>query len=187
MQQGTYLGTLEHVNHLDLVGWINTARYKWAELMGNKINFKPATFYLGIMDHLAKTVEGLDADAGEGGDRRGAKRGHGEILDSVPHGVATRREEGIATGVHPTKAPSSKQPNAKGNGESADPGFSSGPNRYCGATNVSLSTTLEVTTSTHSTHKPGSFVYPPRQHTPESKFKDSRPIPTRQTKPRNDD
>lgn len=32
--QGTYLGTLEDVNHLDLVGWINTARYKWAEIRG---------------------------------------------------------------------------------------------------------------------------------------------------------
>ncbi|KAI0375229.1 alpha/beta-hydrolase [Pilatotrama ljubarskyi] len=55
---GTYLGTLEGVNHLDLVGWINTARYKWAEIMGREIKFKPATFYLGIADHLARVVEG---------------------------------------------------------------------------------------------------------------------------------
>ena len=55
--QGTYLGTLEGVNHLDLVGWINTARYKWAEIMGREIKFKPATFYLGIADHLARVVE----------------------------------------------------------------------------------------------------------------------------------
>ncbi|KAI0639635.1 Alpha/Beta hydrolase protein [Trametes polyzona] len=54
---GTYLGTLEGVNHLDLVGWINTARYKWAEIMGREIKFKPATFYLGIADHLARVVE----------------------------------------------------------------------------------------------------------------------------------
>jgi triacylglycerol lipase len=52
------LGTLEGVNHLDLVGWINTARYKWAEIMGRSIKFKPATFYLGIADHLARVVEG---------------------------------------------------------------------------------------------------------------------------------
>ncbi|KAI0328176.1 alpha/beta-hydrolase [Cubamyces sp. BRFM 1775] len=59
---GTYLGTLEGVNHLDLVGWINTARYKWAEIMGREIKFKPATFYLGIADHLARVVEGQGQD-----------------------------------------------------------------------------------------------------------------------------
>ncbi|KAL0580812.1 lipase 2 [Marasmius crinis-equi] len=55
---GEYLGTLEGVNHLDLVGWINTARYKWAEMTGREIKFKPATFYLGVADMLAKRVEG---------------------------------------------------------------------------------------------------------------------------------
>ncbi|KAI0778411.1 alpha/beta-hydrolase [Trametes elegans] len=64
---GTYLGTLEGVNHLDLVGWINTARYKWAEIMGREIKFKPATFYLGIADHLARVVEG-QGQAGPSGD-----------------------------------------------------------------------------------------------------------------------
>ncbi|THH28298.1 hypothetical protein EUX98_g5891 [Antrodiella citrinella] len=59
-QWGTYLGTLEGVNHLDLVGWVNTARYKWAEIMGREIKFKPATFYLGITDHLARVVEGQE-------------------------------------------------------------------------------------------------------------------------------
>jgi len=58
---GTYLGTLEDVNHLDLVGWINTARYKWAEFTGREIKFKPATFYLGVADFLARQVEGQDA------------------------------------------------------------------------------------------------------------------------------
>ncbi|KAF9786694.1 Alpha/Beta hydrolase protein [Thelephora terrestris] len=105
---GTYLGTLEHVNHLDLVGWINTARYKWAELMGNEIKFKPATFYLGIVDYLAKAVEGLkpdDADEERGG---GAKRGHGEIVDGVSQGetnMAPRVGEGVASEVHPAKDP----------------------------------------------------------------------------------
>ncbi|KAF8913039.1 Alpha/Beta hydrolase protein [Gymnopilus junonius] len=51
-------GTLSQVNHLDLVGWINTARYKWAEMMGKEIKFRPATFYLGIVDMLAREVEG---------------------------------------------------------------------------------------------------------------------------------
>lgn len=46
------------MNHLDLVGWVNTARYKWAEIMGREIKFKPATFYLGIADNLARVVEG---------------------------------------------------------------------------------------------------------------------------------
>ncbi|TFK36886.1 Alpha/Beta hydrolase protein [Crucibulum laeve] len=59
---GTYLGTLSHVNHLDLVGWINTARYKWAEMMGKEIKFRPATFYMGIADMLAKEVEGQKED-----------------------------------------------------------------------------------------------------------------------------
>ncbi len=55
---GTYLGTLSHVNHLDLVGWVNTARYKWAEITGREIKFRPATFYLGIADMLAREVRG---------------------------------------------------------------------------------------------------------------------------------
>ena len=58
------------MNHLDLVGWINTARYKWAEIMGREIKFKPATFYLGIADHLARVVEGQghpdDSEVGAG-------------------------------------------------------------------------------------------------------------------------
>lgn len=46
------------MSHLDLVGWVNPARYKWAQIMGREIKFKPATFYLGIVDHLARVVEG---------------------------------------------------------------------------------------------------------------------------------
>lgn len=57
--QGQYLGTLEHVNHLDLVGWVNTARYKWASLTGHEIKFRPATFYLNVADWLAGDVEGI--------------------------------------------------------------------------------------------------------------------------------
>ncbi|KAF9508264.1 hypothetical protein BS47DRAFT_1366065 [Hydnum rufescens UP504] len=54
---GTYLGTLEGVNHPDLVGWVNTARYKWADLTGKSIQYKAATFYLQIADMLAERVE----------------------------------------------------------------------------------------------------------------------------------
>ncbi|KAI0095101.1 Alpha/Beta hydrolase protein [Irpex rosettiformis] len=71
---GTYLGTLEGVNHLDLVGWVNTARYKWAEIMGREIKFKPATFYLSVADHLARVVEGQGHEQstdGEVGDVEG--------------------------------------------------------------------------------------------------------------------
>ncbi|EJF66902.1 alpha/beta-hydrolase [Dichomitus squalens LYAD-421 SS1] len=76
---GTYLGTLEGVNHLDLVGWINTARYKWAEIMGREIKFKPATFYLGIADHLARVVEGQEqAQPEQGGSGSGRGRGSAE-------------------------------------------------------------------------------------------------------------
>jgi len=70
---GKYLGTLQDVNHLDLVGWINTARYKWASMLGKEIKFRPATFYLGIADLLAKEVEGQGEgeegnEAGQGAD-----------------------------------------------------------------------------------------------------------------------
>ncbi|KAF7306756.1 hypothetical protein MIND_00467300 [Mycena indigotica] len=54
---GTYCGTLQDVSHLNLVGWINPAQYKWAEMMGREITFRPATFYLGIVDMLAGEVE----------------------------------------------------------------------------------------------------------------------------------
>jgi triacylglycerol lipase len=59
---GTYLGTLSHVNHLDLVGWVNHARYTWAALTGQAIEFQPATFYLGVADFLA----GVEAEEGVG-------------------------------------------------------------------------------------------------------------------------
>lgn len=48
------------MNHLDLVGWVNTARYKWAEIMGREIKFKPATFYLSVADNIARAVEGQE-------------------------------------------------------------------------------------------------------------------------------
>lgn len=59
---GTYLGTLEDVNHLDLVGWINSARFSWARLRGRDIKFHPATFYLAMADHLAREVDGVQPE-----------------------------------------------------------------------------------------------------------------------------
>ncbi|KAF8323154.1 alpha/beta-hydrolase [Clavulina sp. PMI_390] len=55
---GKYVGTIENVNHLDLVGWVNHARFAWADLTGKSIKFRPATFYLEIVDMLAQKVEG---------------------------------------------------------------------------------------------------------------------------------
>jgi triacylglycerol lipase len=80
---GQYLGTLEDVNHLDLVGWVNVARYKWAEITGREIKFKPATFYLGVADWLAAEVEGIPQD-GEGQD--------GELKSKVGYGVKVSGE-----------------------------------------------------------------------------------------------
>lgn len=84
-KQGTYLGTLSDVNHLDLVGWINTARYKWAEIMGKEIKFRPATFYLGIVDMLAAEVENVQHDSREEGEVevafKQAREAEGEPVD----------------------------------------------------------------------------------------------------------
>lgn len=89
MVQGTYLGTLEGVNHLDLVGWVNTARYKWAEIMGREIKFKPATFYLGITDHLARVVESQER-ASEEAMMLGA---HAEMSDAERSEIEEIRRE----------------------------------------------------------------------------------------------
>lgn len=56
-QWGRYIGTLEDVNHLDLVGWVNEFSNKWKEMIGEEIKFKPATFYLGVVDLLAREAE----------------------------------------------------------------------------------------------------------------------------------
>ncbi|KAJ7293400.1 Alpha/Beta hydrolase protein [Mycena rebaudengoi] len=83
---GTYLGTLSGVNHLNLVGWINTAQYKWAELIGKEIKFRPATFYLGVADMLAGEVEGQPKQQEEDGDteRNEAGRGVDLVEDNRP-------------------------------------------------------------------------------------------------------
>ena len=63
LSQGTYLGTVQDVSHLDLVGWINSARYSWARLRGRDIKFHPATFYLAMADHLAREVDGVQPES----------------------------------------------------------------------------------------------------------------------------
>jgi triacylglycerol lipase len=113
--QGTYLGTLENVSHLDLIGWTNTARYAWAEAMGRAISFKPATFYLGVVDHLARVVEGgeeaapsspqaareLDRKTGEGvqvvdGQGKG-QTGRAEPKRAMSGDAQTPEEQGAET------------------------------------------------------------------------------------------
>ena len=100
MYQGTYLGTLEGVNHLDLVGWINTARYKWAEFTGREIKFKPATFYLGVADHLARHVEGQTHDTGAQGPENGRsskpQKGDSALLSEYSKaGTGAKTVEGV--------------------------------------------------------------------------------------------
>jgi triacylglycerol lipase len=68
------------VNHLNLVGWINTAQYKWAELIGKEIKFRPATFYLGVADMLAGEVEGQPKQQEEDGDTERNEAGRGVDL-----------------------------------------------------------------------------------------------------------
>ncbi|KAF9020323.1 alpha/beta-hydrolase [Hymenopellis radicata] len=87
---GTYLGTLEHVNHLDLVGWINTARYKWASMTGREIKFRPATFYLGIADMLAERVENQPSLTPQ---RKGGPPSSGGSTNKAGEGVQVAEEE----------------------------------------------------------------------------------------------
>lgn len=83
---GTYLGTLSPVNHLDLVGWTNAARYTWASIWGKEILFKPASFYLGVADLLAGVEESEgDKDAVENGMVEGHReRMQQNLLGSSP-------------------------------------------------------------------------------------------------------
>lgn len=80
------MGTLQNVNHLDLVGWINPARFKWAEITGKQINFRPATFYLGIADMLAREVDGVVDEDGNQGNRAAG----GDNIQSEDPGVSRR-------------------------------------------------------------------------------------------------
>jgi triacylglycerol lipase len=118
VDKGTYLGTLQDVNHLDLVGWINTARYKWAEMFGKEIKFRPATFYLGVADFLAGEVEGQPKEGeGEGEGTWSASsspksstsidRRHGEGNDLV-EATRTDQEESGSSKAHRGSSPESR-------------------------------------------------------------------------------
>ncbi|GAA96231.1 uncharacterized protein L969DRAFT_56590 [Mixia osmundae IAM 14324] len=49
---GNYRGTLENVNHLDLVGHLGRIRYAFAQWSGHKIKYKPISFYLHVAEML---------------------------------------------------------------------------------------------------------------------------------------
>ncbi|KAG5647563.1 hypothetical protein DXG03_008916 [Asterophora parasitica] len=95
---GTYLGTLSHVNHLDLIGWINAPRYKWAEIMGKEIKFRPATFYLGVADMLAGEVDGVPKDDGSGESHDG-KKGDDEVRLELGETIDAKEGSGTTTPV----------------------------------------------------------------------------------------
>lgn len=81
------------MNHLDLVGWVNAARYKWAELTGRDIKFRPATFYLGIADYLAGEVDGVPQHDGQDGSDGKGKVGDGVNVRDGVAGEAQAKEE----------------------------------------------------------------------------------------------
>ncbi|KAF9076095.1 Alpha/Beta hydrolase protein [Rhodocollybia butyracea] len=89
---GKYMGTLENVNHLDLVGWINPARFKWAQITGKQINFRPATFYLAIADMLAREVDGVVDEDTKDGSSGASRAGEGAKTRSDSPGELVDRE-----------------------------------------------------------------------------------------------
>jgi triacylglycerol lipase len=72
-------------------------------LTGREIAFKPATFYLGIADHLARVVEGQESEepaesSGEGRDRSDAPPMEGETeISREPDGQSRERTESPLT------------------------------------------------------------------------------------------
>jgi hypothetical protein len=154
--------------------------------MGNEIKFKPATFYLEVVDHLAKAVEGLKLeDTATERDPKGgqsAKRGHGELRDDAvapiqPERANTTAEEGM------TKLPPRNDPSGKGNDK--DPGSATTlgpsepiitPEHHDEVDGVPLPTIPDVTTPTSSM-----ILTPPQQG---SELSVPRPVP--RAKPYND-
>lgn len=68
---GTYLGTLENANHIDLVGWtdgivggLGLPTLRLSDMgIGQEIRFSPDRFYLGVADLLAGVEEGDESEA----------------------------------------------------------------------------------------------------------------------------
>lgn len=51
---GEYIGTIDNVDHLDLVNFTNLVRYNWARFLGQPQPFNAIALYLHITDMLAK-------------------------------------------------------------------------------------------------------------------------------------
>jgi len=159
--------------------------------MGNEIKFKPATFYLGIVDHLAKAVEGLkpeDTDADRGvQDQEG---GHEEIPDGAPQRVALVEKKQVTVAVEEsvTKLPPSSEPSDKGKDGDVSPVPSSGSlrpttssNNNGKVTDVPPPTILDVSTSTPTKSKSDSRSPLSQQQSREPEPKDPHSIPTHET------
>lgn len=54
-QWGNFMGTIDGANHLDLVGWVNHARYAWSELTGRAIKVSGIYGVYGACLHLIST------------------------------------------------------------------------------------------------------------------------------------
>ncbi|KAG9001785.1 hypothetical protein FRB94_000634 [Tulasnella sp. JGI-2019a] len=81
---GKYCGTLDGVNHLDLVGWNNAAKYTWMELTGRPIGFKAATFYLRAVDSIARDVEGQEEPSESAHQASPVQTKNGKSSDTQP-------------------------------------------------------------------------------------------------------
>jgi hypothetical protein len=55
---GTYCGTLNNVNHLDLINWTNRLRWYFWKLTGKKRNFNAIAFYLDIAGATVRSIPG---------------------------------------------------------------------------------------------------------------------------------
>ena len=138
--------------------------------MGNEIKFKPATFYLGIVDYLAKVVEGLkpeDVDAERGEGDQDTKRGHGEILDTVPHEAAQRETQQAPTAEGSStdsEFPSLQELGGKGKDKDPGPAATLGNSHYK-AIDVPLPAVVAVDISTPpSTPRSETLPHPDGDH-----------------------
>lgn len=102
---------------MDLIGWVNTARYKWAEFTGKSLKFKPASFYLEVASTLAKEVEGLKRDDDSQPDV------HREVLfsssgeeDAAQGGEGVKRRESASKKSQTVVRSSSPPPGTVGGG-----------------------------------------------------------------------
>lgn len=93
---GTYLGTLDGVNHLELVGWVNQARNTITEWMGGEANFRPATFYLGVANTLAEVVEGQQRKSNAVLDPGAALVKEPESIQGMPAEQSLPKKQGLS-------------------------------------------------------------------------------------------